>query len=253
MSGLNELLDAFILNSKNILYDNLTGIYLHGSLAMGCYNEKKSDIDLLVVVKNDVPREIKRRYMDMVVALNHKAPSKGIELSIVKEAVCRPFVYPTPFELHFSAAHLNWYLLNPEDYIEKMNGTDKDLAAHFTILYHRGKTLYGKEIKSVFSEVGSEAYMDSIWMDVKNAKEDIIGDTMYIILNLCRVLAYKKEKLILSKQEGGEWALHHLSNPQYKKAVLFALEEYKSGNAMSITQADAVGFAEYMLKHISDE
>lgn len=60
MSKLKELLDDFILNSKNILYDNLIGIYLHGSLAMGCYNEKISDIDLLVVVKNDVSRETKR-------------------------------------------------------------------------------------------------------------------------------------------------------------------------------------------------
>lgn len=252
MSELKELLDDFIRNSKNILYDNLVGIYLHGSLAMGCYNEKKSDIDLLVVVKNDVSREDKRQYMDMVVTLNNKAPSKGLELSIVKEAVCKPFIYPTPFELHFSVAHLNWYLSDPEDYIEKMNGTDKDLAAHFTIIYHRGKTLYGKEIKSVFSEVGSEVYMDSIWLDIKNAKEEIINDTMYIVLNLCRVLAYKKERLILSKQEGGEWALHHLSNPQYEKIVLSALEEYKTGNAMSITQVNAVGFAEYMLKHIND-
>lgn len=263
MSELKELLDDFILSSKNILHDNLIGIYLHGSLAMGCYNNRnvssvshiypKSDIDLLVVVKNDISREIKRRYMDMVVALNDRAPSKGIELSIVKETVCKPFVYPTPFELHFSAAHLNWYLSNPEDYIEKMNGTDKDLAAHFTIIYHRGKTLYGKEIKSVFAEVSSRDYMDSIWLDIKNAKEDIIDDTMYIILNLCRVLAYKKEGLILSKQEGGEWALRHLFDPQYKKAVQLALEEYKTGNDMSITQADAVRFAEYMLKHISDE
>lgn len=253
MSELEELIDDFILNSKNILSDNLIGIYLHGSLAMGCYNEKKSDIDLLVVVKNDVSREDKRRYMDMVVTLNNKAPSKGIELSIVKEAVCKSFVYPTPFELHFSVAHLNWYLSNPEDYIEKMNGTDKDLAAHFTITYHRGKTLYGKEIKSVFSEVSSEAYMDSIWLDIKNAKEEIMDDTMYIVLNLCRVSAYKKERLILSKQEGGEWALHHLSDPQYKETVLSALEEYKTGNTMSITQANAVGFAEYMIKHIRDK
>ena len=247
MSELKELLDDFIRNSKNILYDNLVGIYLHGSLAMGCYNEKKSDIDLLVVVKNDVSREDKRQYMDMVVTLNNKAPSKGLELSIVKEAVCKPFIYPTPFELHFSVAHLNWYLSDPEDYIEKMNGTDKDLAAHFTIIYHRGKTLHGKEIKSVFSEVGNEAYMDSIWLDVKNAKEDILDDTMYTILNLCRVLAYKKERLILSKQEGGEWALHNLSDPQYKKMVLIALEEYKTGSAMSITQADAIRFVEFML------
>lgn len=253
MSELNELFEDFILNSKNILGDNLIGIYLHGSLAMGCFHEKKSDIDLLVVVKNDVSKEKKRQYMDMVVALNNKAPSKGMELSIVKEAVCKPFVYPTPFELHFSASHLNWYVSDPEDYIEKMNGTDKDLAAHVTITYHRGKTLYGKEIKSVFSEVGSEAYMDSIWLDVRNAKEDITDDTVYVILNLCRVLAYKKERRILSKQEGGEWALQHLSDPQYKKMVLDALEEYKTGNTMPVVQADAVRFAEYMLKHISKE
>lgn len=28
------------------LQDKLTGIYLHGSLAMGCYNPESSDIDL---------------------------------------------------------------------------------------------------------------------------------------------------------------------------------------------------------------
>ena len=53
MLELRELLDDFIKNSKNILNSNLTGIYLHGSAAMGCFNDKKSDIDLLVVVKND--------------------------------------------------------------------------------------------------------------------------------------------------------------------------------------------------------
>ena len=253
MLELRELLDVFAMNSMNILGNNLTGIYLHGSAAMECFNEKKSDIDILVVVKNGISKEIKRQYMDMVVALNREAPSKGIELSIVKEAVCKPFVYPTPFELHFSIAHLNWYLSNPEDYIENMDGTDKDLAAHFTIVYHRGKTLYGREIKSVFSEVSSEDYMDSILCDVQNAKEDIIENAMYIILNLCRVLAYKKEKLILSKQEGGAWAIQYISNPEYKKTILSALEEYKTGNAMSINKTDAVRYAEYMLRLIKEE
>ena len=36
MSELKELLDDFILNSTHILYENLIGIYLLGSLAMGC-------------------------------------------------------------------------------------------------------------------------------------------------------------------------------------------------------------------------
>lgn len=250
MLPLERLLDNFVVRSRDILGDNLTGIYLHGSAVMGCFNPKKSDVDLLVVVKNDIPNEIKKQYMDMVVELNREAPEKGMELSIVKEAVCKPFVYPTPFELHFSIMHVGWYQSNPEDYVEKMHGTDKDLAAHFTIIYHRGKTLYGKDIASVFAEVDSKDYMDSIWSDIEDAKEDIQANTMYITLNLCRVLAYKREKLILSKQEGGEWAMKTLHTPEYQMMISNALTEYKTGEGMSANGETMVEFAEYMLNEI---
>ena len=250
MFQLEKLTDEFVIQSKQILGDNLTGIYLHGSAVMGCFNDKKSDIDLLVVVKNDIPKEIKKQYMDMVIELNKKAPEKGLELSIVKESVCNPFVYPTPFELHFSNAHLNWYLSNPKEYVEKMNGTDKDLAAHVTIIYHRGKTLYGKDIPSVFAEVSSRDYTDSIWSDIENAKEEIAEQPMYIILNLCRVLAYKKENLILSKQEGGEWARNAIPVLEYKALITEAVEEYQTGTAMKVDSSTAAGFAEYMLEQI---
>lgn len=253
MEKLDSLLENFVRQSKNILGDNLTGIYLHGSAVMGCFNSKKSDIDLLIVVNDDISNEIKMQYMDMVVELNREAPEKGIELSIVKEAVCKPFVYPTPFELHFSIAHLNWYQSNPADYVERMKGTDKDLAAHFTVIYHRGKTLYGKEIKSVFSKVSSRDYMDSIWSDIEDAKEEIVTNTMYITLNLCRVLAYKRESLILSKQEGGEWAMNALPVSEYQKIISDALKEYKTGEVMSTDRAIVVEFAEYMLKEIERE
>lgn len=250
---LKRLLDEFVIHSKEILGDNLTGIYLHGSAVMGCFNDRKSDIDLLVVVKDVISKEIKLRYMDMIIELNRHAPEKGVELSIVKEAVCKPFVYPTPFELHFSIMHLNWYLTNPEEYVERMKGVDKDLAAHFTIIYHRGKKLYGREIRSVFEEVSSEAYMDSIWSDIQEAKEDILANSMYMTLNLCRVLAYKTEKLIVSKLEGGEWAMKHISVPAYQKMILDALKEYKTGETMEIDHVVASEFAEYMLQQIREK
>ena len=34
-----------------LLQDNLVGIYLHGSLAAGCFHWERSDIDFLVVVR----------------------------------------------------------------------------------------------------------------------------------------------------------------------------------------------------------
>ncbi len=250
MFDLDNLLKDFVMQSQSILGDNLTGIYLHGSAVMGCFNARKSDVDLLVVVKDEVSKAHKRKFMDMVVTLNERAPEKGIEMSIIKETVCNPFVYPTPFELHFSIAHLNWYKSNPEDYVERMNGTDKDLAAHITIIYHRGKTLYGKEFKEVFSEVSSEAYMDSTWNDIAGAEEEIIENPVYITLNLCRVLAYKREGLILSKQEGGEWAKKSLEKPEYKALVAAALKEYQTDEAMAVNNSVATWFAGYMLEQI---
>ena len=81
MHRYKNLLSSFIQQSKEILGNNLIGIYLHGSAAMGCFNQK-SDIDLLIVVKESIPGKIKFWYMNMVAELNDYAPAKGIELSI---------------------------------------------------------------------------------------------------------------------------------------------------------------------------
>lgn len=246
---LKSILEKIVNHSKYILGNNLVGIYLHGSTVMGCFNEEKSDIDLLIVINNNLSDEVKLRYMDMVVELNNDAPSKGIELSVVKKVVCKPFIYPTPFELHFSVAHLDWYKTDPHDYILKMNGTDKDLAAHFMITYHRGQCLYGEEIKNIFEEVSSEAYFDSIWYDINHAEEDIIQNPVYIILNLCRVLAYKQEKLILSKQEGGNWGLNNLP-VKYRALVQQALDEYTSVKEMNFDKKNTLEYAKYMIEKI---
>jgi len=50
--------------SRELLGGNLVGVYLHGSYAMGCFNPEKSDLDLLIVVKNEIPDDVKRKYAD---------------------------------------------------------------------------------------------------------------------------------------------------------------------------------------------
>ncbi|MDE7313785.1 MAG: DUF4111 domain-containing protein [Eubacterium sp.] len=249
MHILEYITENFVKQSQVILGDHLVGIYLHGSAVMGCFHEKKSDIDLLTVVDEPLSNETKRQYMDMVVQLNTCAPEKGIELSIVRKNVCKPFIYPTPFELHFSIAHLQWYKTNPSDYIDKMNGTDRDLAAHITVVYHRGKCLFGKEIKEVFEKVSEQYYFDSIWNDIKNAEEEIMENPTYMILNLCRVLAYKKDGLILSKREGGNWGIDHVSK-KYHGLILHALDEYASGRSMKWDENYAREYAAYMIGQI---
>ena len=109
----NDITDV----SRQIFGDKL---YLHGSIAMGCYNPKKSDIDLIFVIGEELTDEEKLEFMKIVVKLNERAPKKGLELSVVKREFCQTFIYPTPFELHFSPMHLDWFLRDPKGYVENM-------------------------------------------------------------------------------------------------------------------------------------
>lgn len=216
----------FTQESERILGDNLVGVYLHGSAVMGCFNTDKSDVDLLVVVKAEPSDTVKHAFLDMVVTLSETGPAKGIEMSVVERSVCKPFAYPTPFVLHFSKMHLDWYRNDPEDYIAKMKGTDRDLAAHITVIRARGVCLCGAPIEEVFGKVPAEDYMDSLWYDIADAEDDIAEDTMYLTLNLARVLAFQKDGSVLSKKEGGEWGLKNLPE-KYHMLLLDALSEYR--------------------------
>jgi len=237
---------------KALLGNKLVGVYLHGSAAMGCFNPEKSDIDFIVIINSDMTRDEKTDFIRKTVELNRKAPEKGIEMSIVKREFCDPFVYPTPYELHFSSAHLGLWESSEDEYIKTLTGEDYDLAAHFTVINTYGRVLYGESVEKVFGEVPREDYTDSILYDVENAREDIFRDPIYTILNLCRVSAYLKDDLILSKKAGGKWALKTLPK-KYYSLIQCALDCYTSSSDAEISTSDAFEFADFMLYDIEKE
>lgn len=159
-----DLLGQLTDKTRDVMRENLVGIYLHGSLAMDCFHPDKSDIDLLVVVRHRLPDKQKRRYMDMI---------------------------------------------------------------------------------------------------VEHARDEITACNSYLILNLCRVLAYKNERLILSKREGGEWGLEHVP-AAYRPLILEALRDYRGmeeAKKSSVPAEEAAArnmcrdalakeYADYMLEQI---
>lgn len=246
------ILDGIVSKSKKIIEEKLVGIYLHGSMAMGCFHSDKSDIDVIMVIEEDISDTQKIMLMRQIVYLNQQAPPKGLEISIVKREYCNPFIYPTPFELHFSPMHLPWFKENPQDYVEKMKGEDIDLAAHFTIIRNYGVVLWGEKIENIFAPVPKQNYLESICADIENATEDILEQPIYITLNLCRVLAFVREGLYLSKEQGGKWGIEHLPL-EYHSIVVEALECYTSNKEMLIEKMNAVSFAEKVIKLIKSK
>lgn len=80
---LDQAVDLF----KEELGDNLVGIYLHGSLAMGCFNPDTSDIDLLLVVADKLTRDHMRRLAKKIITFHDGMPNRqGLELSLVLES-----------------------------------------------------------------------------------------------------------------------------------------------------------------------
>ena len=232
-----------------VLSHKLIGIYVHGSIAFGCFNRERSDIDFLVVVSSPLTQQEKESLIAVLLELNEYAPPKGFEMSVILGSVCKPFVYPTPYELHFSNAYLESYRADLAAQCGRMNGTDRDLAAHITVTREVGIPLCGKPIEEVFAAVPREAYTDSLIYDIENAAADISAEPIYFTLNLCRVLAYLTEGNVFSKRQGGEWGLTHL--PRYAAPIRSALAAYNDGFVFD--EYDALQeFAEDMLTMIKE-
>ena len=238
--NVKNVLNELVQELRNILGDNLVGIYLHGSLAMGGFNPASSDIDIIVVAKDKLISQVKVDLRAKLQLLSKRLLSKGFDMSVVKLNVLKQFEHPTPYEFYF---HYSNIAANKQ--IEDDGAYDSNLTIHFAITKERGICLYGKPIAAIFPDVPKLYYLQSIAHDAEWSLNNIQKgpDTgkclvpVYAVLNFCRALAFIKEELIASKIEGAEWGLEHLPE-EYKPLIQEALEEYKQSSVAK--EVDAV-------------
>ncbi|WP_426334346.1 aminoglycoside adenylyltransferase domain-containing protein [Paenibacillus silvae] len=233
------------------LTDALVGVYLHGSMAMGCFHPKQSDIDILVVCREEVSSGTYRRIADQLLRIEDEMHlAKGFELSIVLESVVLEALYPTPFEFHYSGYHREKYRTD-QDYLCGGH-EDPDLVAHMAVIYDRGIVLYGKRIKGLFPPPNHKHVIDSIASDANAAVEEIVDNPVYYVLNLSRVLLYIQESVIYSKREAGVKALEE-ALPEYKELLSQCLEKYNGErDSVHLNASILQEYAKYMLQQIHE-
>ncbi len=247
--SLLDILDDISLNYQEILGDKLVGIYIHGSIAFGCFNWDRSDIDFLVVVNDKLSLEEKEFLIRSLIELENIAPQKGLEMSVVLDSVVKPFIYPTPYELHFGREYTEYAKNNLTEYCANMNGVDRDLASHIAVINHVGINLYGEEIDKVFDRIDRKFVLDSNYNDIKDSLTDVKDNPVYYVLNLCRFLAYTKENLILSKRDGGIWAMKNVPT-KYKDLIEKAVTSYQSNDDL-LANERLDDFVKYMIDVIN--
>lgn len=199
-------IDRFCSELSPLVGENLVGIYLHGSLAMDCFNPWSSDIDLIVRTRERLDERSRTRIGQLM--LEHSCNPFPMEISILGNDDLLPWCYPTPYTFHYGEELRDQIRAGVRPQGSTCgSAVDYDLAAHITVIQARGITLSGEPVASVFPRVPEKDYLDSILRDLNWALERLQAHPVYAVLNVCRVYYYLSERAISSKQEAGEWAL----------------------------------------------
>lgn len=219
-----------MLDSVQTLMGNaLAGVYLHGSLAYGCFNPDASDLDLLVLASRPLLRDTKLGIAQA--CLRRSCAPVPVELSVLTPSDLTPRQYPTPYQFHFSEAwrerlttdttSLAWL-----QWPSGQQGTDPDLAAHLTLARARGVALIGPPPAAVLPDVPPADYLASITADSEAALTQPLANPVATVLNLCRIAWYLRAQVLSSKEEAGVWA-QETARPAHRQLIGQALATYR--------------------------
>ncbi|MDX8342247.1 aminoglycoside adenylyltransferase domain-containing protein [Rossellomorea sp. YZS02] len=225
----NNLILSIQKEMTTILNDDLVGIYIHGSIAMGGFNPDQSDIDVLVITNKAIEVESKRELA--IFFLNCSNSPYPIEISFMNQDQLKVWQHPCPFDFHYSEFWRERYehdlVKGTYEFINGDSNTDPDLAAHITILNNRGICMAGKPITEVFPVVPRSDYLSSILGDFQDCLERIEEEPIYCTLNMIRVFWYLEEGVISSKEEAGRWGLSTLPK-EFSSTVHKVIDCYAS-------------------------
>ncbi|WP_047982001.1 aminoglycoside adenylyltransferase domain-containing protein [Ornithinibacillus contaminans] len=242
-----------ILNeTKGILKTNFSGFYLHGSLAMGGFNPKCSDIDILIVTNKAITNDTKKNLAHLF--LTYSANPFPVEVSILAKEQLETWKHPFPYEFHYSEYWRKRYedelASGVDHYLTKEVKTDVDLAAHIMVLRNRGICLEGKAIDTIFPSVPHSDFLSSIMDDFQACVKNIEKDPVYCTLNLLRVFWYLKEGTISSKLEAGSWGIHVLPK-EMQNTIQKVVTKYSGLNqAYEFEKAELMKIKDYIVKQV---
>jgi hypothetical protein len=198
------------IDFEHILGQNLLGIYLDGSLALGGFQPARSDINVLAVVDEKIDSSLKRKLVELLLRISNMPRPLDVYILATKDLF--PLQLPLSFELHYSEP-LREMLLQ-----ELRNGTlqndmvyiDSRLTISLAVLQRAGIVLSGRPIEETLPVIPEAAFREALIQSIEEARARLPQDPISFIFNACRTVAYLQDGVLLAKDAGAEWGLQHL-------------------------------------------
>lgn len=221
------LLETLLADAKTILGEQWIGLYLHGSLAYGDFNQKTSDIDFLVITDGHLSAEIFLALTEMHARLFNS----GLEWSQKLEGA----YLPRADVRRHDPAHppVPWLGVDGHFALETLGN---DWVLQRWILREKGFIVSGPPLSTLIDPVTPGTLKEAVraslrewWSPPFPSPERFRSDNYlaYAVLTMCRSLYVLEHGRIASKPEAARWALSTLEKP-WKSLIQGALDGQES-------------------------
>jgi predicted nucleotidyltransferase len=215
---INELLELLVSGMRNVLSENLVGIYLYGSLVTGDFDRESSDIDLLAATSSDIDE----REFNALLAMHddfadkHKQWDGRIEVA---------YLSTTGLKTFRSRRNMIAVISPGESFHIKDAGSDW-LINWYTVR-EKGIALYGPSAETLIEPISKEEYIHSVreymglWEE-RMQQPHSRPSQAYAILTMCRAVYAIKYGEQVSKKQAALWAQQEL--PEWSTLIQNALK-----------------------------
>ena len=202
---------------KEVLEDQLVGVYLYGSAVTGGLRVK-SDVDILVLTNCGLSVATRSKLSKQLMRISGRpGESRGIrplEVTVVNQNDVVPWHFPPRFEFMYG----EWLRAQFEKGEIPGATVDPDLALLLAQAERNSITLFGAGVEETLEPIP--------WIDIQRAMRDSLpgliasvqGDERNVILTLARMWYTASTSEFSSKYDAADWAIPQL--PEEHAAIL---------------------------------
>ncbi|WP_338122410.1 aminoglycoside adenylyltransferase family protein [Streptomyces clavuligerus] len=194
---------------REVLGDEVAGVYLYGSAVLGGLRPS-SDLDLFAVVRSPPTAEQRRALVAGLLDVSGRYPRRGtarpVELTVVVRSEVSPWRFPAVRAFQYG----EWLRDAYERGAVPAAEPDPDLAPLITMVLRDGVPLVGPPPGALLDPVPAADLARALAAGVPELLAEPAADTRNAVLTLARIWNTLETGEIRSKEAAAEWALPRL-------------------------------------------
>ena len=206
----NEAVYALRDGARKVLSDYYTGMYLYGSLALGDFYPKRSDLDPLIVTSGELPDNV----ISELEVMHRRLYRSGLEWAKKMSGIYIPLEDLRVYSLTGPKNPM----FNRDSYL--VDRPDIDWVFHRHILYKCGVVIEGPPVRDIIDPIPPEQLKEAAFIFLRDwvllTYDDEIfqgeGHQAYFVLTVCRCLYTFKNGDVTTKRKSAEWALENVDS-----------------------------------------